>query len=161
MTYDNDDEIELDVESHRLRRPEEMRRMSRDGGAMREPDWDRRSIRPILGAKVAVYGYRQLRVAETVIRLLGGVVFKQECCIRRPVGCRTVFLEASVTSVLTLYGQHFVLFRSFFFLLFLFFFPFHFLSLLLCLVYLFCALHFSSASRFLLLPSRLRLSCRQ
>lgn len=85
--------------------------MSRDGGAMREPDWDRRPMRPILGAKVAVYGYRQSEVSETVIRLLGGVLFEQEYHMRdRSDIVQAVFLEPEVKSVLTLHGEYFPLF---------------------------------------------------
>lgn len=71
MTYD-DHEMELDIEAQRLRRPEEIHRMSKEGGRAIGPDWDRHVVRPAVGVRVAVHGYHEARSLNLVIHLLGG-----------------------------------------------------------------------------------------
>lgn len=72
--YDDNDEIELEIEPHRLRRLEEMRRMGKDGARVKGPDWNRRAVRPVVGARIAVYGHHRSQVLDVVIRLLGGAL---------------------------------------------------------------------------------------
>ncbi|CBJ33221.1 calmodulin-like myosin-light chain [Ectocarpus siliculosus] len=84
VTYD-DGTIELGVDSRRLRRPEEAYRHEAKGNGINGgtdsatpsvgPDWERRPVRPVVDARVAVYGFCKARLCELVIgMIMGGVV---------------------------------------------------------------------------------------
>lgn len=72
VTFDGG-EVELDVEPHRLRWPEEMNRRAKGGCEQAfGPDWERRAVRPVMGVRVAVFGYCEPQVCRLVVDILGG-----------------------------------------------------------------------------------------
>ncbi|CAM9542999.1 unnamed protein product, partial [Ectocarpus sp. 12 AP-2014] len=81
VTYD-DGTMELGVDSRRLRRPEEALRHKAKGNRINGgtdsatpsagPDWERRPVRPVVDARVAVYGFCEARLCELVIGMIMG-----------------------------------------------------------------------------------------
>lgn len=93
MTFD-DGEIELDVELHRLRSPEEAVRRGNESTPSAGPDWERTAVRPARGAEVAVYGYCESQVSRLLKDLIEGEWVKTILLRLRRAGVLSVRLPS-------------------------------------------------------------------